>query len=108
MSLELEQELEEKIQKTQLKIEEVDLQIQKLNEDINLLMKDLEKTPEQLEQFLSNPDNFARPIWELLQEERQRLDQKLTLELNRIRDPLKAKKSLSEIATIRPHWIFVR
>jgi hypothetical protein len=104
----LKKALEEKIQHTQLKMQELSVGMEKLEEDYQELLKELGLTSEELQNYAENPDNYSPPIWEQLQNEKKMLDEMLNMSLNNIRDPLKAQEALSERATIKNHWIYVR
>lgn len=104
----LEQSLEEKFQTTQLKMQELTMGMEKLELEYQNLLEDLGLTAEQLQDYATNPDNFSQPIWEQLQNEKKQLDEKLNLNLNNVRDPLKVKKTLADRGHIQQHWIFVR
>lgn len=103
-----EQKLEDKITTTQRKLKELSIKMEKLDHDYNKLLKELELTPEQLKNYIENPENFTQPIWEQLQNEKKMLDEKLNLELSRASDPNKTKQAYSEKGTIQQHWLFVR
>jgi hypothetical protein len=104
----LEEKLEEKIQKTKLKMKELSLALERLNQEYQQLLDELASTPEQIKDYLENSDNFTPPIWEMLQNEKKKLDDQLNLELSLVRDPLKLKKTFSEKGSIQNHWLFVR
>lgn len=104
----LEEKLEEKIQKTKFKMKELSLALERLNQEYHQLLEELASTPEQIKDYLENSENFTPPIWEMLQNEKKKLDDQLNLELSRVRDPLKLKKTFSENGSIQNHWLFVR
>lgn len=100
--------LEDKIHETKLKMKEISINLEHLDHTYQQLLKELAMTSEEVIAYTDNPDNFSPPIWEELQNEKKKLDEKLDLELSHLRDPLQAKKSYSERGTIQQHWIFVR
>jgi uncharacterized membrane-anchored protein YhcB (DUF1043 family) len=104
----IKEKLEEKIQKTERKLNEVAISLKRLDREYQQLLEELALTPEQLSGYVENPDNFSPPIWEYLQNEKKKLDEKLNLELSHVSDPLKTKKTFSERGNIQPHWLFVR
>ncbi|WP_068468696.1 hypothetical protein [Candidatus Protochlamydia phocaeensis] len=104
----LEKKLKEKIQQTQLKMQEISINMEKLEREYQLLLEELALTPDQLKNYVEDSNNFSPPIWEQLQNDKQKLDEKLDLDLKSVRDPLKIQKTLSESSHVRQHWIFVR
>ncbi len=104
----LKENLEEKIQKTQLKMKELAISLEQLKFDYQKLVEELALSPEQLKEYVENSENFSPPIWKQLQEEKKQLDEKLNLELNQVRDPLQIKKTFSEKGNVQQHWLFVR
>ncbi|MBS4163698.1 Uncharacterized protein PRO82_001001 [Candidatus Protochlamydia amoebophila] len=104
----LEQKIEEKFHSTQVKMKEISVGMGKLESEYQKLLKDLGLSNEEVHEFASNPSNYSAPIWEQLQNEKKQLDEKLNLNLNNVRDPLKVKKAFSDHATIQSHWIYVR
>jgi hypothetical protein len=102
------EKLEEKIQKTDRRLNEFSINLERLDNDYQQMLKDLSLTPDQLKNYVENPNNFAQPVWDELQNEKKKLDEKLNLELNSVVDPLKTKQTTSERGTIQQHWLFVR
>lgn len=100
-------ELEKKIQKTELSIQELSIRLDSLNNQIKELLTELNVSPEQLTAFVEKKENFTEENWSSLAQQRQLLDEKLQRELANIRNPLKAKKTYSE-RKIEQHWLFVR
>lgn len=100
--------IEEKFQRTERKLKELSITLQRLNDEYQQFLKDLALTPTQLKEYVNDPANFSPSIWEQLQDEKKKLDEKLNLELSNLRDPLKVKEIFSEKGKIQPHWLFVR
>jgi hypothetical protein len=104
----IEEKLEAKIHRTEKKLIELSLHMQRLNCEYQQLLEDLALTPEQLKEFVENPKNFPPPIWEQLQNEKKKMDERLNLELNNVRDANKTKKVIAERGKVQSHWLFVR
>ncbi len=102
------EKLEEKIHQTERKLIELSVHMQRLNREYQGLLEELALTPEQLKEFMDNPDNFAPPIWEKLQNEKKKINERLNLDLNNVRDANKTKTVYSEKGKIQQHWLFVR
>lgn len=94
-------------QNPEKKIRELEIRNQKLDQDTLDLLKELQITPEQLTLFLNDNDNFTQLDWEKMQQQREKLEQKLQTELTSLRNPLKSKKTQQE-RCINNHWLFVR
>lgn len=101
------QKLEQDILKNHLAFQELLIQMDGMNEEIGLLLTELNVTRNQLQQYLSNPHNFTEENWQELQKQRKLLDDKLSREIDNVRDPRKAKKSQNE-RNIQQHWLFVK
>lgn len=104
----IKEKLEEKIQATERKLNELSIRLKRLDDEYQQLLKEWGLTTEELKNHVENPENFDPPIWEELQKEKKKLDEKLNLELNSVSDPLKTKKAFSEQGNIQQHWLFVR
>lgn len=99
---------EDKLQKTEKKLAEISMTLKRLDLEYQKVLSDIDMTPEQLNAYVANPDNFDPPIWEHLQNEKKQHDEKLNLELSCITNPSKTKKALNERGAVQPHWLFVR
>lgn len=100
--------LEEKIRSTEQKLNTFSISLKRLEIEYQQLLEELALTPEQLKSYMENPENFSPLIWEQLQNEKTKLDEKLNLELGSIPDPHKTKKTIAERGNIQQHWLFVR
>ena len=99
---------EEIVLQNERKLNELQQNLEKSRQEYQSLLEELQLSPEQLAHFVNNQDNFSAQEWKAIQEEHQKLDVKLNLELNEIRNPQKAKQVQQEQSQIRPHWLFVR
>lgn len=99
--------LEQLLAKQDRSTQELLLRIDALDREVKGLMTELEICPKQIASFLSNPENFTPENWEELQKQRLMLDEKLTTDLQNIRDPLKQKKKRDDFK-VQNHWLFVR
>lgn len=102
------EKLDEKVLKTQRKLNEFSIHLKRLDREYQQLLEELALTPEQLKNHIENSENFSPAIWEQLQNEKKRLDEKLNLELNSIPDTLKTQNTTSERGNVQQHWLFVR
>lgn len=100
-------QLEERIKKNHKKIADADVQIENLDQNVTRFLNELPLTIEQLNTFLANQENFTAEEWQSLQNMQKQLDQKLQLELENIRNPIKAKKNYSD-RNVQRHWLYVR
>lgn len=98
---------EEKAQKNERKIEELSIRIDAIDREIHNLLHELNVTPEQLSQFVNTERNFTEENWMQLQEEQKKMQEKLQVELEYIRNPQQMKKRYAE-RSIGNHWLFVR
>lgn len=90
-----------------LELMELMLKHETLNRDTEALFHELQVTPEQLTAFIENKSNFSDDNWNRLQEEKNKLEQRIQTEIANIRNQVKVKKAYEE-RQIANHWIFVR
>jgi uncharacterized membrane-anchored protein YhcB (DUF1043 family) len=104
----LEEQLKEKIQKTERKMKELALHLEHLDRNYQQLLQEMALSSNQMEEDIQNADNFSPEVWEALENERRQLEEKLDLDLKCIRDPFKLKQAFQEQGAIKQHWLFVR
>ena len=98
---------EQKSEANEVKIKKLSLEIETLDLETNNLLQHLQVTPEQLTQFIENKENFSSKNWDELQEQKKKLDAKLTLDLESIPNPLKVQKKYVE-RNVGQHWLYVK
>lgn len=103
-----EDSLDNLITKNNRSLQELIIRIDVLEKEIQHLLDELNVTPEQVSEFIADKSNFTSENWDELNKQRRELEQKLSKEKNNISDPLKAKKTHSELAQVAPHWLFVK
>lgn len=103
-----EETTEEKLQIMDRKLKEFSIALECVQDEYQRLLKDLDLTHEQAKAHIENPHHFESHVWEKLQEEKKKLDEKLDLELKNTPQILKTKKTTKERANIQQHWMFVR
>ena len=99
---------EELLKHTEQKLIEIEATLEQSRQQYEALLQELELTPKQIAAFAQNPDQFTAEEWKYIQEEHQKLDAQLQLELSQITNPQRTKKVQQEQSFIRPHWLFVR
>lgn len=98
---------EQRIVKNTLAFEELMIQANGLDREIKTLLEDLKVSPQQLSEFISNQNNFTSKNWEQLQQQKAMLDEKLSRDLQNIKNPLQAKKKWTD-RRAASNWILVR
>lgn len=98
---------EKTIDKQNKKAKELAIRIETLDQQENELLKELKVTAQQLSAFITDSKNFSEKNWQELKQVREKLDRKLSTELENITDPLKTQKAFKE-RKVDNHWIFVR
>lgn len=96
------------IEKTQLRIKEISIRLDRLDREMDDVFSELGINPEQLHAYFQQSKHLSSTLEEEIHQERKRLDEKLELALQCIKDPLKLKKTFSERGSVKPHWLFVR
>lgn len=104
----LKYELEKNIQEMQIKMSKLNLEIEQFRQEYDEIFLDSEFTPQELATYLQNSENFPPEVWEKIQHEKKRLDEKLTLDFSQLPDLSKIKQTAKEQSSVQSHWIFVR
>jgi uncharacterized UPF0160 family protein len=100
-------DLEEILEDKNKMIKELSIRNENLDRETKKFLEDLKVTSEQLTAFIEKKDNFTEKNWEVLQKEKNKLDQKLQTDIKSVRNPLDVKKTYAE-RKIDQHWLFVR
>ncbi len=101
------QKIDQDIAKNERAFQQLLIHMEGLNKEIDLFLQELKLTPEQLNVYLSNPQNFTEDNWQELQKQRQLLEEKLIRDLKNIRDPRKVEKA-QQTRNVQKHWLYVR
>ncbi|MBA3722704.1 MAG: hypothetical protein H0W88_09930 [Parachlamydiaceae bacterium] len=102
------QKPEDRFQQTKTKMQELSINMEKLDREYQILLSTLGLNIGEIQGYVENPENFTQPIWERLQNEKKKLDEKLNLAVNSVQDLRKTKKTQSENGRVQPTWIYVR
>jgi uncharacterized protein (DUF885 family) len=65
-------------------------------------------TAAEAQQLFDKEDNFTSDEWELLQELKQKWDEKIERQLSQVSNPNNRQKQMGERAKVQSHWVFVR
>lgn len=98
---------EEQILSNEAQLKKLLIEIEALQKQTNELFSELKMTPEQFAAYVENKENFSPSEWEMLQEQKKKLDQKLTLSLNSIKNPQKTRQAFEDLNNSR-NWLFVK
>lgn len=101
------EDLEQKIESNERKVLELEQQFAAIEAESAVFFETIDVTPEEVDNFVKNRDNFSDKEWEELKKQERQLQEILQREINNIRDPEKAKRHYKE-RDIRPGWLFVR
>ena len=101
------QQVDENIAKNERVLQQLLIHMESLNSEIDLFLDDLKVTPQQLNKYLSDPENFTDDNWLELQKQRELLEEKLSRDLKNIRDPRKTQKT-QQTRNIQQHWLYVK
>ena len=104
----IKEKIQEKISRTEKKLTELSIQTDRLHQDYLNLVNELGLTSAELRHFIENRENFDSSMWDLLEAEKRKLDEKLNLELNNVIDVNKTKQTMSEKGKVQQHWLFIR
>ncbi len=83
------------------------LRVEELKKDTTELFSDLNMSAEQFAAYVQNKENFSPAEWEIFQQQQKQLDEKLSLSLEGVRNPQKAKQSFQDLNLSR-NWLFVK
>lgn len=95
------------LEKNESTYQELLTQVTNLQDKTKELFDTLGICPEQFAAFIENPANFSTEEWEAIEAEKKKLDEKLDLSLDHVRDPIKAQKNFEDFSQSR-NWLFVR
>lgn len=99
---------EEEFLKTERQLKEFSILLECLTIEYQKILESLDLTPEQLKAHIQNPYNFDPLTWQHMQEEKNKWDEKLKLEISLIPNPAKTRKTTMERGSIQQHWLYVR
>lgn len=68
----------------------------------------MEVTPQEVMEYVRNRENFTEQSWERLQEEKQKIIERLARELDSVTDIKKTSKRLREKRRVDPRWLYVK
>lgn len=98
---------EQQTEKNEQLFQQLLIRVDALDREVKGLLDELKVSPEQVQAYLSDPDNFTSENWESIQTERKALEERLKRELENIRNPAKTKKALED-RNVGRHWLFVK
>lgn len=104
----LEENIEQKFQTNEKKIAVMKMRIDRFEKAFAEFYEDANVTPEELTDYLNTPTNFDPEIWAHIQEFKMQLDNKLSSELDNIRNPFKTSQTYAQRGEVQRHWLFVR
>jgi hypothetical protein len=93
--------------KADQKINALAIQLEQLDRAVDELFSLIELTPEQLTAFVKKPEHFTKENWEELDKQRLALEERLNRSLTNIRNPRKAKRTLSTL-NVANNWLYVK
>ena len=89
------------------KLEELAQSIEKLERDSAKLYEELGVSPHQIQDYLSDPRNFSKSVYEIIQKQRELLIAALDRKLTAHKKHRKSIPNRLEVGA-KGHWIFVR
>lgn len=104
----LEKKLKDMVVASQHRMQELSLQLENLSEGYNELFGKLNMTPDQVKDHAENQENYDLPIWEFLQQEKEKIEKSYAHDADSVRDIGRIRQTFSERKSIQQHWIHVR
>ena len=89
------------------KIKELARHVERMEKQNAEFFQQLGISSQQIQEFLSNPANFSKPIYEIIKRQRELLVAALDRKISEARPAIKATPNRLEVGA-RGHWIFVR
>jgi len=103
------EQIENKKTKNDRRMKELEIEFESLSRQLDGMYEELGISPEELESFLSNADNFTAETWKALLAVRDDLDQKLNSQKQENGEVQHGHQGRSHNDRfIAPHWIHVR
>lgn len=97
-------DLGKRIEANDKKLQELQAKIAELDRETEEVFEQLEVTPEQIEKFLSDKNNFSDSDWEEIQRQIADIEAKAISQ----RDIIKVRRAYKERSEIQRNWLFVR
>jgi hypothetical protein len=104
----LEENLKESIFETEKKLKEASINLERFDREYQTFLNDMGLTKEEIRNFTFDESNYPEKEREIILNEKKKIDARLDLESGSAFDRANVKKTLSEQAGIKPHWLFVR
>lgn len=102
------EKLEERIIRTDKKLTQLQGKLQDWEKRYHQILDDAGIELQEVHQYMSHCEQHSPELWHQIQQERQLLDEKLSLELSDIRDHKKLDRTYAENKNIAAHWLYVR
>lgn len=99
--------LEERIEANERRIKELTIALEGWEAEYNALLQEMDIDIEEVRERLSNPDNFDPQTWEVLQEHKKALEEKLA-SISDVPSLKEIKKKYDDLRDRKPHWIPMR
>ncbi len=89
------------------KIKELAKHVERMEKENEAFFQQLGISSQQIQEFLSNPANFSKPVYEIIKRQRDLLLAALDRKISEARPKVKSTPNRLEVGA-RGHWIFVR
>jgi len=103
-----EEDVEQKLESNEKKIAVLKMRLERFEKAFKEVYEDANVAPEELTDYLNTPTNFEPEVWTHIQDFRLQLDNKLSKELDNIRNPFKTSQTYAERGEVQRHWLYVR
>jgi hypothetical protein len=98
---------DQNVESSSKKLDELAQSIAKLEKESAKLYEELGVSPHQIQDFLSDPRNFSKSVYEIIQKQRELLIAALDRKLTDHKNHKRSTPNRLEVGA-KGHWIFVR
>ena len=88
------------IAKSEENIAELDKMVKDIEDQMKKVCEEINITPEQLKEYINNPDNFSEETWEKMQQKRQEVKDEFKRDIDNITNHSDAIEKLKELRDV--------
>ncbi len=93
---------------TDQKIAQIETEMEAWDLETKELFDELGISPEQLDAYMGNAENFVPEDWDEMQKQLKAGEDETCRQVDSVKDPESVKKAYASQAQVQPGWFFVR
>ena len=92
--------MDDMIAQSEQNIAEIDKMVKDIEDQMKKVCEEINITPEQLKEYINNPDNFSEETWEKMQQKRQEVKDEFKNDIDNITSHYDAIEKLKELRNL--------